>query len=334
MPPQVLVTWPGYDPGGKDTGHALTRRGLGVKLAPRRGARDQAEVSALVAGCAGAIVSTDPFGAEVLTGAPTLRVIARVGVGTDSIDLEAATAAGIVVTVTPGANRDATADHAVALMLAALRRVLPLDAAVRRGEWIRGAPLMPGELAGTVVGIVGYGAIGVAVAERVRAFGAQVIASDPAVTGSDVELCPLDDLLRRAGVVTLHCPLTAASRRLIGARELARMRPGAILVNTSRGGLVDEPALVIALRDGRLGAAALDVFEAEPAVHPGLVDAPNVVMTPHVAGLSDASVRRMTAGATASVVAVLTGTPDPAVVANPEVLERLGPPLLTAEAAS
>jgi phosphoglycerate dehydrogenase-like enzyme len=313
----VLVTWMGFEPDGATTGARLRAAGLRIVLAPKDGDRDAAEVARLVAGAAAAIVSTDPFDAAVFAAARELRVVARVGVGTDSIDLEAATAAGVVVTTTPGANRETAADHALAMILAALRRVVEHDASVRRGEWRRGGDLTPWDLHGTTVGLVGYGDIGRAVARRVAAFGARVLACDPAASDG----VPLPVLLERADVVSLHLPLTAATRNLIGAAELARMPDHAVLVNTSRGGLVDEPALVAALRAGTIRAAALDVFTDEPHLTPGLVELPNVVLTPHIGGLSERSIALMTERATDQVLAVLAGRPDPACVANPEVLE-------------
>jgi phosphoglycerate dehydrogenase-like enzyme len=313
----VLVTWMGFEPDGATTGARLRAAGLRIVLAPKDGDRDAAEVARLVAGAAAAIVSTDPFDAAVFAAARELRVVARVGVGTDSIDLEAATAAGVVVTTTPGANRETAADHALAMILAALRRVVEHDASVRRGEWRRGGDLTPWDLHGTTVGLVGYGDIGRAVARRVAAFGARVLACDPAASDG----VPLPVLLEHADVVSLHLPLTAATRNLIGAAELARMPDHAVLVNTSRGGLVDEPALVAALRAGTIRAAALDVFTDEPHLTPGLVELPNVVLTPHIGGLSERSIALMTERATDQVLAVLAGRPDPACVANPEVLE-------------
>ena len=312
----VLVTWMGFEPDGASTGARLRAAGLHLVLAPKDGERGAAEVARLVAGSVAAIVSTDPFDGTVFQAAPALRVIARVGVGTDSIDLEAATAAGVVVTTTPGANRETAADHALAMILAALRRVVEHDASVRRGEWRRGGDLTPWDLHGTTVGLVGYGDIGRAVGRRVAGFGARVLASDPALATG----VPLATLLERSDVVSLHLPLSAATRNLIGAAELARMPEHAVLVNTSRGGLVDEPALVEALRAGAIRAAALDVFADEPHLTSGLADLPNVVLTPHIGGLSERSIALMTERATDQVLAVLAGRPDRSCVANPEVL--------------
>jgi phosphoglycerate dehydrogenase-like enzyme len=321
---RVLVTWIGFDAAGPRTGARLRRRGLELRLAPKDGARAAAEVASLAAGAVAAIVSTDPFDERVFAAAPELRVIARVGVGTDSIDLEAATAAGVVVTTTPGANRETAADHALAMILAAVRRIVEHDGSVRRGEWARGGALTPWTLHRATVGLVGYGAIGQAVARRLSAFDVELLICDPAVAGSDGRAhLELPELLERADVVSLHLPLTDATRNLLSAPLLDRLRPEAILVNTSRGGIVDEGALVDALAHGRLRAAALDVFADEPRVPARLRSLPNVVLTPHIGGLSVRSIAAMTEQATDSVLAVLDGRPDRAAVANPAVLDAV-----------
>jgi phosphoglycerate dehydrogenase-like enzyme len=321
----VLITWPDYDVEDPRLGGALADAGLALRLAPKRGARSAAELRALLGGAAGAIVSTDPFDASAFTHHPQLRVVARVGVGVDSIDLAAATAAGVAVTVTPGANDQTVADHAVALMLACLRRVVEHDAAVRRGAWERTGAHTPWRLSGATVGIVGYGRIGQLVAARVRAFGARVLVSDPAPPhDAGAEILALEELLARADVVSLHAPLLDSTRCLIGAGELRRMRPSAILVNTARGAVVDEEALARALTEGRLRAAALDVFATEPPPPSSpLLALPNVVLSPHIAGLSEQSIAQMLRRATASVLDVLAGR-TPADLANPELLERAG----------
>ena len=264
----------------------------------------------LSADVAGAIVSTDPFTADVLRTSPALQVIARVGVGIDSIDVAAATELGVALTTTPGANEDTVADHAIAMMLALLRRIPENDAGVRRGEWNRTGPHTPLLLSGCTVGLVGYGHIG----RRGRSPVGQVrcrIACDydPAATGSESPpAVELEELLSRADVVSLHCPLIPATRHLIDERALRLMRPHAVLVNTSRGGVVDETALLQALSEGVIAGAALDVFEVEPPHNSPLLALPNVVVSPHVGGLSTTSIAEMTRRATASVIDVLEGS--------------------------
>jgi len=307
----VVVTWPDFRPDDPETGVRLRAAGLELCLAPKLGPRSPADVAALVGDAVAAIVSTDPFDAGVFRAARQLRVVARVGVGFDSIDVDAATAAGVAVTTTPGANESTVADHTVGLMLSALRRIVEHDRSVRRGEWNRTGPHVPWDLAGATVGLVGFGAIGRRVAQRLRGFVPRLLVCDPALE-QDAELdgaerVNLRELLARAEVVSLHAPLGPATRRLIGAEELAQMRPDAILVNTSRGGLVDEASLVDALERGRLRAAALDVFEDEPPRSARLRGLPNVVLTPHMGGVSERSVAEMTRRAVDAVLAALDG---------------------------
>lgn len=319
----VVVTWTDYDVDDPASGGVLREAGLRIDLAPKRGARTAAELADLMRHATGAIVSTDPFESSVFAAATKLRVIARVGVGTDSIDLQAATDAGVAVTTTPGANRETAADHAMAMILAAVRRLVEHDASVRRGDWNRTGAATAWDLHGTTVGLVGFGAIGQAVARRLEGFGTQLLVADPALEGRDGwEVVVLEELLERCDVVSLHVPLLPKTRHIIGAAELRRMRPEAILVNTSRGELVDEQALVHALSAGRLRGAALDVFSDEPHVPGALRALPNVLLTPHVGGLSDRSIRRMTSQASRSVVDVLSGKAMPEVVVNPSALSH------------
>jgi glyoxylate reductase len=208
-----------------------------------------------------------------------LRIVALHAVGYDNVDLEAATARGVVVTNTPGVLTQATGEFTIALILTLLRRVAAGDRLVRRGdEWSWEPTFMLGTgLAGKTLGVVGLGRIGREVARLAEAFGAHIIHTS---RSSGV---PLEELLAQADVVSLHVPLTAETSRLIGAAELRRMKRGAVLVNTTRGPVVDEAALVAALERGDIVGAALDVYEHEPDVHPGLRRLENVVLTPHIA---------------------------------------------------
>ena len=319
---RVLVTWPDYDLQADGIGRALRRAGLEIQLAPKLGARSAAQVRELVAGAAAAIVSTDPFDAQVIAASPELRVIARVGIGVDSIDLDAATRHGVAITVTPGANETTVADHTVALMLAVLRRVCEHDAAVRRGEWNRTGRYLPWTLTGSTVGLIGYGRIGRLVAGRLSGFGVRILASDPVATADGrVTMTTLEDLLAGSDIVSLHVPLGPGTHGLIGAAQLRLMPGHAILVNTSRGGIVDEQALTAELTAGQLRGAALDVFSDEPPVTSALLSLPNVVLSPHNAGLSTTSIEEMLVRATRSVIEVLSGRrPDD--LANPGVLRH------------
>jgi glyoxylate reductase len=253
---------------------------------------------------------TDRVDAEVLDAAgPGLRVVANVAVGVDNLDLGAARARGVVVTNTPGVLTDATADLAMALLLAAARRIVEGDRLVREGAW-RGwsaTLLLGGDLAGRTLGIVGAGRIGAAVARRARGFDLRVIhhsRSEHPEIGPRVEL---DELLATSDFVSLHCPLTPETLHLLDARRLGLMKPTAWLVNTARGPVVDEAALVAILKARRIAGAALDVFEGEPRVHPELLTLDNVVLAPHLGSATVGTRDRMARMAIEDVLAVLEG---------------------------
>ena len=255
---------------------------------------------------------TDRVDAELLDGAPRLKAIANMGVGTDNIDVEACAKRGIPVGNTPDVLTDATADLAFALLLALARKIVPGAEKVRAGEWRTWEPAadLGAELAGSVIGIVGWGRIGQAVARRAEGFEMEVVHSS---RSSGV---PLGELLERADFVTLHTPLTADTRHLIDAGALARMKPTALLVNTARGGVVDQDALREALHAGRIGGAALDVTDPEPlpADHP-LLDAPNLLVVPHVGSATVRTRAKMAAMAVENLLAALDGRPMPHQVA-------------------
>jgi phosphoglycerate dehydrogenase-like enzyme len=318
----VVVTYPGFDPDSAETARTLREAGFDIRYRPRVNERTPDEVAGLMEGATAGVISTDPFDESVFARCPDLRVLARVGVGTDAIDLRAATEAGVAVTITPGANADSVADHTMALILACSRKLIENDRAVRHGQWDRGGALSGADLTGSTVGIVGLGTIGRGVAKRLRGFDAHVIGTDlPHVSADGVVRVTLDELVSAADVITVHLPLLPSTRGLIGARELANVRPGAILINTSRGGIVDEDALVDALAGGRLGAAGLDVFAREPPLGSPLLTMPNVVLSPHIAGISVFSQRTMLEMAVSSVLEVIAGRPTPGLL-NPDVLRR------------
>lgn len=307
-PTTILITWPDFDADDPETGRRLAEAGHTLRLAPRTADRTAADMHTLLDGVDAAIVSTDPFDAAVLDKAARLKVIARVGVGTDSIDLQAAARNGVTVCTTPGANTASSADHTLALILAALRRVPAHDRAVRAGRWERTGPATGWELHRATVGLVGYGAIGRAVKRRLHGFGARVKVCDPFLAEAPgIEVVPLKELLATCDVVSLHVPLTSATHHLLDRDTLALLKPHAVLVNTARGGLIDEDALADALERHDLRAAALDVLHLEPPTATRLTQLDNVILTPHVAGLSDASIREMTRRATDAVLAVLSG---------------------------
>jgi glyoxylate reductase len=251
---------------------------------------------------------TDPIDASVLDAAPKLVAIANMAVGTDNVDVEAAAARGIAVGNTPGVLTDATADLAFALLLALARRIVPGAAQVRDGEWHTWEPAadLGADLAGATLGIVGRGRIGQAVARRADGFGMEIVHSS---RSSGV---PLEELLERADFVSLHTPLTDETRGLIDAAALSRMKDTALLVNTSRGGVVDQDALRAALHDGAIAGAALDVTDPEPLPpdHP-LLDAPNLLVVPHVGSATVRTRARMAEMAVENLLAALDGRPMP-----------------------
>jgi glyoxylate reductase len=263
----------------------------------------------------------------LLAGAPRLRIVANNAVGYDNVDLAAATRRGVVVTNTPGVLTAATADLTMALVLAAARRIGEGMGVLARGAWLGWEPeqLVGLDLDGATLGIVGLGRIGRAVAQRARAFGMRVIHTGRADAGPDGDRdrdrdrVPLDELLGASDVVSIHCPLSPATRHLIGARELALMKPDAILVNTARGAIVDEAALVDALDRGLLGGVGLDVFEHEPRVPPALLAHARVVAVPHIGSAARRTRARMAETAAQSIADLFAGR-RPAHVVNPEAL--------------
>jgi D-3-phosphoglycerate dehydrogenase len=250
-------------------------------------ALDRAELLARVADADALVVrSATQVDAEVLTAGRNLKVVGRAGIGLDNVDVAAATRLGVMVVNAPQSNVISAAEHTVALILAQARNIPQADAALREGRWER-SRFQGAELYGKTLGIVGLGRVGALVAQRLNAFGMRVIAYDPYVSRDraaqmGVELASLVEVLTRADVVTVHLPKTPETTGLIGERELAAMHPGARLVNTARGGLVDETALAKAVESGHLGGAALDVFSEEPTTHSPLFQLDRVVVTPHL----------------------------------------------------
>lgn len=288
--------------------------GLGeVTVSPHDRPMTPDELHAALAGV-DAVIATlnDRIDEAALAAAgPGLRIVANTATGYDNLDVPAIAAHGAVATNTPGVLVDATADLAMALLLDVTRRVSEGDRLIRSGTswaWDIGFMLGAG-LQGRRLGVVGMGAIGQAVAARAVAFGMEVVHHSrrgPAAVGPSTRL-ELDELLATSDVVSLHCPLTAQTRHLIDAAALRAMKPGAFLVNTARGPVVDEAALVEALRSGEIAGAALDVYEDEPRVHPGLLDLECVVLAPHLGSATTETRTRMAELAVENVVAVLSG---------------------------
>ena len=269
-----------------------------------------AQLAALLPGVDGTIAGLDAIDAAALAAADSLRVVARYGVGVDNVDLAAAAARGIVVTNTPGANARSVAELAVALLLLLARPVVRAAAETRAGGW----PRLPGlSLAGKTVGLVGFGAIGRQTARLLGPFDCRLLAYDPllneATAGAlGVRAVPLDKLLAASDFVSLHAPVLPATRGMVNAAFLAQMKPGASLINTARGELVDEAALLAALTGGHLRGAALDAFTAEPPGNDNpLLALPNVIATPHMGAHTDGATTAMGRMALADCLAVLRG---------------------------
>jgi D-3-phosphoglycerate dehydrogenase / 2-oxoglutarate reductase len=285
------------------------------------------ELIAALSGVEVAVTQMAPFTERVLAAAGALRLVVCTRGGPVNVNVAVAAARGIAVCATPGRNAVAAAEHTIALLLAALRRIPDVHPTVRAGEWrsdLYALAAAGRELSGTTVGLIGYGAIGGRVARILRAFDSEVLVYDPyaAPTPGALFVSSLDELLKRSTVVSLHARLTPETRRLVDAAALARMPRGGVLVNTARGGLVDYDAVVDALESGQLGAAAFDVYDAEP-IPPGarLLTAPNVVLTPHLAGATVQTARRAATLAAAAVTAYAKGAPLPDLV-NGVILAR------------
>lgn len=269
-----------------------------------------------------------PITCALVEAGARLKIITRAGVGVDNIDVECATRHGVIVSNVPGYCTGEVADHAMTMLMSLARNLAAYQVSARSGVPAGAARHIVHRLAGQVLGIVGLGRIGRAVARRASAFEMDVVAYDPiagpAASQLEIPLVDLPELLARSDFVTLHMPLTAATRGFIGRDELRHMKPSACLINTARADLVDQPALVSALREGRLAGAALDVFEPEtlPVGHPLLALA-NVLLTPHVAYYSEESLLELRRTAATDIANVLTGR-RPASVVNESVLARYG----------
>ncbi|MHA7261637.1 C-terminal binding protein [Arthrobacter sp. TMN-37] len=297
-------------------------RGADLTLAA---CRTEDDVIAAASGADGILVQYAPITARVLDALPGLRAIGRYGVGVDTVDVEAATARGVAVCNVPDYGTEDVSDHAIALALTLARGLTQLDRGMRAGGHSL-APVRPLHRTATrVFGIVGLGLIGSATARKARGIGYTVIGYEPrlapgSVTADGVEVVGFEGLLARADVVSLHVPLTAETRHLINAGTLAAMKPGAVLVNTCRGGVVDTAAVVAALESGQLAGAGLDVFEQEPLPegHP-LLALGNAVLTPHAAWYSEESYGELKSRTLENVLDVCSGT-TPRNILNPKVL--------------
>ena len=308
----------------------------------RSGLSEQ-ELIAAVAGVSALIVrSQTQVSAALIAAAPQLEVIGRAGVGVDNIDVDAATRAGVTVVNAPLANTISAAEHAFGLMLALARNIPQADAALRAGRWER-SRFAGVELAGRTLGIVGLGRVGSEVARRARAFDMRVVAVDPFVSRDrasalGVELVELDQLLAESDFVTLHTTLYEGTRQMLDAERLARVKPGARIVNTARGELIDEQALLDAVRSGHIAGAAVDVFNEEPATGSVLITSEHIVVTPHLGASTAEAQDRAAVDVAEQVLAVLDGRPAHfavnAPLVDPETMAVIGPFIDAAELAA
>jgi lactate dehydrogenase-like 2-hydroxyacid dehydrogenase len=284
-----------------------------------------AELAARLRDCDAALITAgEKVDDALLAACPRLQVVSNIAVGYNNLDLAACTRHGVAATNTPDVLNEATADHAWALLLAAARRVTESDRFVRAGRWRRWEfeMLMGAELHGSTLGIVGMGRIGRAIARRARGFGMRVVYHNrsrlPAVQEDGAIWMATEEVLRSADHVVLVVPYTQATHHLIGAAQLALLKPTAVLVNIARGGVVDDAALIEALQQGRLAAAGLDVFENEPRLDPRFLTLDNVVLTPHIASSTRATRRAMARLAIDNLADVLAGK-RPSALLNPDV---------------
>jgi D-3-phosphoglycerate dehydrogenase / 2-oxoglutarate reductase len=317
---KILMSQPIHEEGMK----YITSRGYEARVAP-----DFKEATLIkeVAEAAGFLVRTAEIPASVINAGKVLKVIARHGVGYDSIDVKAATARKIPVCITPRANALSVAEHVLALMLAFAKRIIPFDAATRKNEWEIRNSYSAFDLDGKMLGIIGMGRIGMLVCQKAQAaFNMKILAYDSLVPKEAMEkagatVVSISEILHASDFVTLHVPSTPETKGLIGAAQLKAMKRSAYLINCARGPIVDEGALVKALKDGTIAGAGLDVFDPEPpkADNP-LFGLPNVILSPHSAGLTVECVIRMATHAAQAIIDVLEGR-RPEGVVNPEVFK-------------
>ena len=286
---------------------ALRAAGFSIRF-PKDGYRQltEPELAAELGDAVATIAGSEPYTPAIFAANPQLRALARTGVGYDSIDMPSATKSNVAVCITPGSNHDAVAEQTFALLLAVGRHVIANHQMVAGGGFKRAIPF---PMRGRILGLIGCGRIGKAVAKRAIAFGMKVMAFDPTPSPEvpGIEYGNFDEVLASADYLSLHAPMIPATRKMIDAAAIAKMKSGVRIVNTARGGLIDEVALAAALRSGHVAAAGLDVFENEPPVGSPMLEAPNVTFAPHVAGLDSDSVVAMGLMAAQNIVELYQG---------------------------
>jgi D-3-phosphoglycerate dehydrogenase / 2-oxoglutarate reductase len=321
--PKVLVTTEARRHASDAYAKLLRDAGYDIGSPEKNALLTEEDTLEALQGCVAVIAGSDPYTDRVLAGLPQLRIISRNGVGYDRIDVAAATRRGVAVTITPDSNHRAVAEHALALLLAVARSVPQNAIDTRNGNWRRRSVSIP--LRGKTLGILGLGRIGRSVAIRAQAFGMRLLAFEKFpemafVKAHEIELVDLDTLLSRSDFVTLHMPMSVETKEMINRHTLARMKPGSVLINTARGGLVNEPDLAEAIRSGRLAGAGLDVLATEPppADHP-LLALDNVIVTPHIAAFDSQALEEMAVDAAQNILDLFAGKWPAASLINPEV---------------
>ena len=292
---KVLITPRSYGKHSDAALKMLEAEGAEIVRNDTGGIMTEDMLKAAITGADGVIIGVDPLTSDVMSLAPGLRAVAKYGVGTDNIDLGYCAENGIKVSVTTGANSEAVADYTFALMLALARKVIAIDANCRKKDWKK---ITTSDVAHKTLGLIGLGAIGKGVVSRAKGFGMEVLAyrrnwDEEYAREAGVEYATVDDICRRSDFISLHTPLTEETRHIIGAREIGLMKPGAFIVNTARGGLIDEEALLCALEEGRIGGAGLDVFAQEPPEDGRWYGLGNVVLGSHSAASTQGASENM-----------------------------------------
>jgi D-3-phosphoglycerate dehydrogenase len=324
MPTVAVTTEPLFEREGPHLA-LLTGGGFDIRYPPQPSVATEAETIEAVRGAEAVVAGGEPYSERVLSQLPDLKTISRMGVGYDCVDVDAATRRGIALTITPNGNHEAVAEHALALLLALTRSIVTNDREVREGKWLK--PLQV-PLRGKTLGIIGLGRIGRSFAVRAASFRLELLAYDPFVDADDarqlgVELVDFETLLSRSDFVSLHSPLNPETCGLINAHALSLMKRGSYLINTARGGLVNEDDLVAALKSGQLGAAGLDALAEEPPPkdHP-LFQLENAVISPHVAAMDPQAIEDMAVEAAQNILDLRQGKWPVKSIVNPAVRER------------
>ncbi|MDR1507131.1 MAG: phosphoglycerate dehydrogenase [Treponema sp.] len=307
---KILVTATSFGPDSKSPAMEKLRSFADALIFnPHGRPLSEDELISLLPGCAGCVAGLDFFSKKTLENAPELAVISRYGAGVDRVDLAAARAGGVAVCNTPGVNAQAVAELTMALLLCVARKIPFLDRSTREGQWPRSTGM---ELYGKTIGILGLGAVGKAVAQRAKGFSMRLLAYDPYIDtaytrANGITAAGFDEAVREADFLCLHLPLTEETRHIISGKVIGSMKQGAVLINTARGGLIDEAAAYESLKSGHLGGMGLDVYEAEPPQTSPLFTLENVVLTPHTASHTKEATAAMAALSVQNLIEVLSG---------------------------